>query len=181
MSYQTYLSTGLVCAVMFALAPVYGADPLSAGQKMLYERLTNNVIRAAEKMPEANYSFKPTPEVRSFGQLVGHLADFQYVFCSGAAGEKPPVSGIENSKTSKAELVQALKDGYAYCDKIYTGMTDSRLAEMAAIEGRPTMILNILTINIAHNNEHYGNMVTYLRMKGIVPPSSEARPSTPTK
>jgi len=119
--------------------------------------------------------------VRSFGQLVGHLADFQYVFCSGAAGEKPPVSGIESSKSSKAELVQALKDGYAYCDKIYSGMTDSKLADMAAIEGRPTIVLNILTINIAHNNEHYGNMVTYLRMKGIVPPSSEARPSTPTK
>ena len=77
MSHQTYLSTGLICGVLVAFAPAYAADPLSAGQKMLYERLTNNVIRAAEKMPEANYSFKPTPEVRSFGQLVGHLAVYQ--------------------------------------------------------------------------------------------------------
>jgi len=96
------------------LAPAYGADPLSAGQKGLYEGVTNNIIRAAEKMPESNYSFKPSPDVRSFGQLVGHLADYQYIFCSGAAGEKPPVTGIEDSKTSKADLVQALKDGYAY-------------------------------------------------------------------
>jgi len=181
MNRQTYLSTGLICAVLVALAPAFAADPLSAGQKGLYEGITNNIIRAAEKMPEANYSFKPTPEVRSFGQLVGHLADYQYIFCSGAAGEKPPVTGIEDSKTSKADLVQALKDGYAYCDKIYSGMTDSKLAENAAVEGRPRAILTILTLTIAHNDEHYGNMVTYLRMKGIVPPSSERRPPAPTK
>jgi uncharacterized damage-inducible protein DinB len=181
MSHQTYLSRALFCAVLSALAPAYGADPLSAGQKALYEGITNNIIRAAEKMPEENYSFKPTPDIRSFGQLVGHLAEFQYVFCSGAAGEKPPVTGIENSKTSKADLVQALKDGYAYCDKIYTGMTDSKLAENATVEGRPRAVLTILSLNIAHNDEHYGNMVTYLRIKGIVPPSSERRPPAPTK
>jgi uncharacterized damage-inducible protein DinB len=181
MSRQNWLSTGLVCAVLIALAPVYGADPLSAGQKGLYEGITNNIIRAAEKMPEANYSFKPTPEVRTFGQLVGHLADYQYVFCSGAAGEKPPVSGIEDNKTSKADLVQALKDGYVYCDRIYSKMTDAKLAEMASAEGRPRAVLTILTVNIAHNDEHYGNMVTYLRIKGIVPPSSERRPSAPPK
>src|ERR1700676_4614356 len=148
MSHQTYFPAGLACAALAALAPAYGADPLSAGQKGLYEGVTNNIIRAAEKMPESNYSFKPTPEVRSFGQLVGHLADYQYAFCSGAAGEKPPVSGIEDSKTSKADLVQALKDGYAYCDKIYSGMTDSKLAENAAVEGRLRVILSILTLTI---------------------------------
>jgi uncharacterized damage-inducible protein DinB len=181
MSHQSYLSAGFVCAVLVAVSPAFGADPLSGGQKALYEGITNNIIRAAEKMPEANYSFKPSPDVRSFGQLVGHLADYQYVFCSGAAGEKPPVTGIEDSKTSKADLVQALKDGYAYCDKIYSGMTDSKLAENASVEGRPRAILTILTLTIAHNDEHYGNMVTYLRIKGIVPPSSERRPPAPTK
>jgi len=181
MSHQTYLSACLVCAVLVSVAPAHGADPLSAGQKALYEGITNNIIRAAEKMPEANYSFKPSPDVRSFAQLVGHLADYQYVFCSGAAGEKPPVTGIEDSKTSKADLVQALKEGYAYCDKIYSGMTDSKLAENASVEGRPRAVLTILTLTIAHNDEHYGNMVTYLRIKGIVPPSSERRPPAPTK
>jgi len=182
MRHQNYLFTSVVCAVLLvAVAPAYGADPLSAGQKGLYEGVTNNIIRAAEKMPESNYSFKPSPDVRSFGQLVGHLADYQYIFCSGAAGEKPPVTGIEDSKTSKADLVQALKDGYAYCDKIYSGMTDSKLAENASVEGRPRAVLTALTVTIAHNNEHYGNMVTYLRIKGIVPPSSERRPPSPTK
>jgi uncharacterized damage-inducible protein DinB len=181
MSHQNYFSTGLLCAALVALAPAFGADPLSAGQKGLYDGVTNNIIRAAEKMPEANYSFKPAPDVRTFGQLVGHLADYQYAFCAPAAGEKPPVSGIEDSKTSKADLVQALKEGYAYCDKIYAGMSDSKLSENAAVEGRPRAILSILTLTIAHNNEHYGNMVTYLRIKGIVPPSSERRPPAPTK
>src|SRR6266699_850909 len=102
-----------VCS-LFLVRLAYAADPLSAGQKLLYEGITNNAIRAAEKMPEENYSFKPSPDVRTFGQLVGHLADFQYIFCSGVPGEKPPVTGIENSGGSKAKLVQALKDGFAY-------------------------------------------------------------------
>ena len=72
---QNYLCTGLICAALVGLAPAYCADPLSAGQKGLYEGITNNVIRAAEKMPEANYSFKPTQDVRSFGQLVGPLSE----------------------------------------------------------------------------------------------------------
>ncbi|HEX4594286.1 MAG TPA: DinB family protein [Bryobacteraceae bacterium] len=181
MNHRNYMTAGLALTVFVALVPAYAADPLSAGQKGLYEGVTNNIIRAAEKMPEANYSFKPSPDVRSFGQLVGHLADYQYAFCSPAAGEKPPVSGIEDSKTSKADLVQALKDGYAYCDKIYSGMTDSKLSENASVEGRSRLVLSVLTLTIAHNNEHYGNMVTYLRIKGIVPPSSERRPPAPTK
>jgi uncharacterized damage-inducible protein DinB len=169
------LSMGVVCAVFVSLPMSYGADPLVAGQKALYEGTKNNLIRSAEKMPEQNYSFKPTAEVRSFGELVGHLADYQYVFCSAAAGEKPPVSGIEETKHSKADLIQALKDGFAYCDKVYAGITDAKLADMVKLEGRTMAVLTALTVNTSHNNEHYGNIVTYLRMKGLVPPSSERR------
>jgi hypothetical protein len=81
-----------MCAVLAALAPAYGADPLSAGQKGLYEGVTNNIIRAAEKMPESNYSFKPSPDVRSFGQLVGHLAELCVVE-PGEVGAKDDVVG----------------------------------------------------------------------------------------
>ncbi len=181
MSHRYYWSIALICAVVAALTPAYAAEPLSAAEKTLYVGVTNNIIRAAEKMPESNYSFKPSPDVRSFGQLVGHLADYQYIFCAGAAGEKPPVTGIEDSKTSKADLVQALKDGYAYCEKIYSGMTDAKLGETITVEGRSRVVLGGLTLTIAHNNEHYGNMVTYLRIKGIVPPSSERRPTGASK
>ncbi|HLN02018.1 MAG TPA: DinB family protein [Bryobacteraceae bacterium] len=151
------------------------ADPLSAGIKGIYNIAKNNVARAAEKMPEENYAFKPTPDVRSFGQIVGHVADAQYMFCSAATGEKNPAPGIEKSKTTKADLVKALSDAFAYCDKAYDGMTDAHAAEIVKFFGRDQTKLTILAFNSAHDMEHYGNLVTYMRIKGLVPPSSEQR------
>ncbi len=150
-------------------------DPLSTGNKGLYNSVKNNLIKAAEKMPEENYGFKPTPEVRSFGQIVGHVADAQYLFCSAALGDKNPAPGIEKSKTTKADLVQALNDAFSYCDKAYNGMTDAHAAEIVTFFGRDQAKLTVLAFNSAHNAEHYGNIVTYMRMKGLVPPSSENR------
>jgi uncharacterized damage-inducible protein DinB len=151
------------------------SDPLSTGNKGTYNMVKNNLVKAAEKMPEENYAFKPAPEVRSFGQIVGHVADAQYLFCSAALGEKNPAPGIEKSKTTKADLVQALNEAFAYCDKAYNGMTDAHAAEMVKFFGREQAKLTVLASNNAHNDEHYGNIVTYMRMKGLVPPSSESR------
>ena len=151
------------------------SDPLSAGNKGIYNMVKNNLVKAAEKMPEENYSFKPTPEVRSFGQIVGHVADAQYLFCSVVLGEKNPAPGIEKSKTTKADLVKALNDGFAYCDKAYNAMTDAQAAEMVKFFGQDRAKLTVLSFNSAHNDEHYGNLVTYMRIKGLVPPSSEQR------
>jgi len=151
------------------------SDPLSAGNKFIYNIVKTNLVKAAEKMPDENYAFKPTPEVRSFGQLVGHVSDASYAFCSAALGEKNPAPGIEKSKTSKADLVQALNAAFAYCDKAYDGMTDAHAAETVKFFGGERAKLTVLAFNSAHNDEHYGNMVTYMRMKGLVPPSSEGR------
>ncbi len=150
-------------------------DPLSGGIKGIYNISRSNVVRAAEKMPEENYSFKPTPEVRSFGQILGHVADAQYLFCSAAFGETNPAPGIEKSKTSKADLVKALNDAFAYCDKAYSAMTDAHAADMVKFFGRDQAKLTVLAFNSAHNMEHYGNLVTYMRIKGLVPPTSEPR------
>jgi uncharacterized damage-inducible protein DinB len=139
----------------------------------MYTMLSGVVIAAAEKMPEENYSFKPTPEVRSFGQLVGHLADSQYFFCALAAGETKPSAGIEKSKTAKDELVTALKEAVAYCNKTYAGMTDAKGGEMVKLMSHDFARLTVLSGNTAHDYEHYGNMATYMRLKGIVPPTSE--------
>jgi uncharacterized damage-inducible protein DinB len=152
------------------------ANPITASEKGLYARIGNSVIRAAEKMPEENYSFKPTPEVRSFGQLVGHEADANYMFCSLAIGETNPSKDIEKTKTSKADLVAAVKDAVAYCSKAFDGMTDAKGSEMTKLFGSLNLArLTVLSLNTAHADEHYGNMVTYLRLKGIVPPTSEAK------
>ncbi len=161
--------------VLAATLPVFAQNPLSAGQKFLYTSAKNNIVRSAEKMPEANYSFKPTPEVRSFGQLLGHIADAQYLFCSAVLGKPNSGPGVEKTKTSKADLQQALKAAFAYCDQAYDGMTDAQAAQMVKFFGAEQAKLTVLSFNTAHNNEHYGNIVTYMRMKGLVPPSSEGR------
>jgi uncharacterized damage-inducible protein DinB len=131
------------------------------------------LLRSAEKMPEENYNFKPADSVRSFGQIVGHAADSQYTFCSGVLGEQRPALKIEQTKSSKADLIAALKDAFAYCDKAYDGVTDASATEMVKLMGRDSPKLGALTTNSLHTIEHYGNLVTYLRMKSVVPPSSE--------
>jgi uncharacterized damage-inducible protein DinB len=153
------------------------ANPIATGETTLYGFISGAVIRAAEKMPEENYSFKPTPEVRSFGQLVGHQADEAYFFCSQAVSEENPKKGIEKTVTSKADLVAALKDGVAYCNKILGGMTDAKGSEIVKFFNRDLARMTLLSLNTAHMNEHYGNMVTYMRLKGIVPPTSEKKPA----
>jgi uncharacterized damage-inducible protein DinB len=155
-------------------------SPLVAFDKKAHGYLKDVLLRSAEKMPEENYSFKPTDTVRSFGQVLGHVADSQYYFCSMVLGEKNPAPKIEQTKTSKADLVGALKDVFAYCDKAYEGITDTSATQTVKLfGGEDTPKKDVLTINNMHTVEHYGNLVTYLRMKNIVPPSSEPKESQP--
>lgn len=163
-------------------APAAPSNPITSSEKGVYSFISNAVIGAAQKMPEENYSFKPTPDVRAFGQLVGHVADANFMFCSQAAGEANPNKGsIEKTKTSKADLIAGLKDAVAYCNQAYEGMTDAKGAEMIQMFSFHLAKLTVLSLNTAHTDEHYGNMVTYLRMKGIVPPTSEKQGPPPSK
>src|SRR5260221_7911349 len=157
------------------------ANPITESEKGFYSFVSGAVLGAAQKMPEENYSFKPTPEVRTFGQLVGHVADASYMFCSQAIGEANPAKDIEKTKTSKADLVAALKDGVAYCNKAFDGMTDAKGSAMVKLFNFDIAKLTLFSINSAHTDEHYGNMVTYLRLKGIVPPTSENQPAPAPK
>jgi uncharacterized damage-inducible protein DinB len=157
------------------------ANPITASEKGFYAFVGGAVVAAAEKMPEENYSFKPTPEVRTFGQIVGHVADASYMFCSQAMGEANPAKNIEKTKTSKADLVTALKDGVAYCNKAFDSMTDTKGSQLVKFFNFDLAKLTLFSINTAHTDEHYGNMVTYLRLKGIVPPTSENQPAPPPK
>jgi uncharacterized damage-inducible protein DinB len=153
------------------------ANPLSAGAKRTYDMVKSNVTKAAAKMPEEHYAFKPTPEVRSFGQLVAHIADANYGFCSVVLGEKPTEGGfggvIEKSKTTKADLEKALAASFAYCDKAHAAMTDAAGAAIVKFFLGEMAKLSVLEFNTHHDFEHYGNIVTYMRMKNLVPPSSE--------
>jgi uncharacterized damage-inducible protein DinB len=160
------------------------ANPLSTWLRNAYTGNRNNLLRTTEKMPEENYGLRPGPqqEVRTFGQQVGHLANYNYLWCSEAKGEKNPNAGDNLEKlATKAEFIKALTDAFAYCDGVYGSLTDASGAEMIDIiqeSGRQTrnLRMGLLTLNYAHNNEIYGSMVIYMRMKSIVPPASEPRP-----
>jgi len=154
-------------------------NPLSTWNKLAYARVKGILLKAAEKMPEENYTFKPVDTVRSYGQIVGHVADAQYLFCSIALAEKNPAPDIEHRKTSKADLIAALNSAFAYCDKAYDGMTDATAAQTIKLFGNDAPRLSALTVNNMHDLEHYGNLVTYLRIKNIVPPSSEQQQAPP--
>jgi uncharacterized damage-inducible protein DinB len=177
------LATGAVAVSQNKPAAAPSQDnPLSTFNKFAYAHEKDILLRSAEKMPEENYNFKPIETVRSYGQIVGHVADAQYLFCSIALGEKNPAPKIEQTKTSKADLLAALKDAFAYCDTAYNGMTDASATQMVRLFDFDAPKLGVLTVNNMHNMEHYGNLVTYMRMKGIVPPSSEpASPPQPKK
>ena len=166
----------LLMVTCAALAQTPDLKSASGYPKMVQKQVTAWIERAAEKMPEEEYAFKPDPAVRSFGQIIGHIADADYLFCSAVLGEKSPSPGIEKTKTAKAELTSALRDAFAYCNRAYDALTDASANEMVRSFGQERNKLGVLWFNASHNLEHYGNLVVYLRTKGIVPPSSESKP-----
>jgi len=170
-----------LCACL-AAASFAQENPLSASFKMAYTQTKTSITRAAEKMPEDQYGFKPSDDVRSFGQVIGHVADAQYMFCAPVLGDsatKPP--GVEKSATTKAALVEAVKTAFAYCDKAYDAMTDAKAVQVLKFFGRDNTGGGVLAFNSMHNYEHYGNIATYMRIKGVVPPTSEPRPAATKK
>ena len=171
----------LLIAVVVA-APALAQEIMPAPAAGMVKTMQSNInyvqdliIRSAELMPEADYAFKPTPEVRSFGQLIAHVADANYFICSTVLGEANPSPGVEKSKTSKADLAAALKGSYEYCSKAYA-ISDANTGAPIKLFGQDQTRLGGLLLNDTHNWEHYGNIITYLRLKGQVPPSSQMKP-----
>jgi uncharacterized damage-inducible protein DinB len=154
-------------------ASAQNANPVSAELKQMYNGIKNNMTKMAEKMPEENYSFKATNDVRTFGQLVAHVADAQARTCSAVSGEQKAVNAA--SKTSKADLVAAMKESFAICDKAFDALTDAKATEMVTVGNRQRSRIGMLAGMISHSNEEYGYMAVYMRLKGVVPPSSEGR------
>ena len=177
MRLHTLMVVALACAPSAGLAQemsmMRGQAGGVASVRPLYDMAKGWLIRSAEQMPEANYPFQPTPEVRTFGQLIGHVANANYLFCSAVKGEKNPSTGDFEKTTAKAALVQAIKDAFAYCDAAYQIADMKAMEEVTLFEGMKGSRLWALMFNVAHNTEHYGNIVTYFRLKGMVPPSSQ--------
>ena len=169
-----FLLLPLALAAAPAAAQAAPVDLAVGTARALWRDLTGFITTVAEELPESSYAYRPTPEVRSFGQLIGHVAGAQYLFCAAALGEPAREEGaIEQARTAKADLVAALKASTAYCERAYA-QTDAAVQGAATLFGQQRTRLYALMQNATHNGEHYGNMVTYLRLNGIVPPSSRA-------
>ena len=165
------LIVAATAGTLLAQAP---AAPLSYVNeiKQSYTGIKNNINRSAEKMPESEYGFKPSPDVRDFGAEVAHAADIQTTLCSMALNA--PKQGNAASLKTKADLIKALQESNALCDQAYNSLTEANASEARPFfgGGRRTLI-GVLEFNVAHHNETYGTMVPYMRMKGVVPPSSD--------
>ncbi len=170
----------LACAALAQTAPPASAapqappaNPLSTEAKQMYNSVKNFMTKMAEKMPEEHYAFKATADIRTFGQLVGHVADSQARTCSTVNGAAVQLNA--SAKTTKADLVAALKESFALCDKAFDALTDAKAVEMISMGQRQSTRLTALLRTVVHSNEEYGYMAVYMRLKGIVPPSSEPR------
>ena len=149
-------------------------SPVTASLKGLHHMTGANIMSTAEMLDEEMYAYQPTEGVRTAGQILAHIATAQYFICSTAAGEdNPNGENFEETATTKADIVAALEVSFAYCDGVYDAMTDAQGAEARNIFGNDMAASGVLAFNSTHNYEHYGNLVTYMRMNGVVPPSSQ--------
>lgn len=166
-----------VVALAVTVTAAEAQNPVSDSIRSSWNGVKRNISESAEQMPEANYAFKPADSVRTFGEILAHVAGANYVFCASAKGEKPPFAEdhFEKAAKTKAAIVKAVADSHAYCDGAYTSVTDATAGQMVNNpfgSGQSPRAAQLIG-NVGHDNEHYGNLVTYFRIKGMVPPSSK--------
>jgi len=191
------LTISAALALFISVMPVasgseFEPDSIAGSLSEMYAVIADDLVAAARRMPAEKYGYRPTTEVRSFGQIVAHLAGSQFLYCAQAKGARfdpalltklGPVRKYSEATAasppldapSKDELVALLDHGVAYCKETYGGMTDAAAVEAIGQGDRRTIRFRPLAENVAHSNEHYGNLVTYLRLEGLVPPSTERR------
>lgn len=172
------LTVALALAAAVALTPASLAaqatatDPGIAALRSNWQAVIDNITKAAEELSEADYAYRPVATVRTFGELIGHVAGSQNMICAAALGDKQPAEdAVEKAAKTKAALVAALKESNAYCAKAYA-IPASTSGMAIELFGGPSTRVGALALNAVHDGEHYGNIITYMRMKGMVPPSS---------
>lgn len=169
----------VLCAIALAVTATAAAaqNPVSDSIRSSWTGVKRNISESAEQMPEADYAFKPVDSVRTFGEILAHVAGANYALCSAAKGEKAPFAEdhFEKSAKTRAAIIKAVADSHTYCDGAYTALTDATAGQQVTNPFSPGQSprASQLIGNIGHDNEHYGNLVTYFRIKGMVPPSSK--------
>jgi uncharacterized damage-inducible protein DinB len=174
--HRVSLAVALVAAASLPfVARAHIASGSVSDTRAIWSEVSKYVTQSADDMSEADFAFRPTPDVRTFGQIIAHIAGSQKMMCAAALGE--PAGGeddIEKTKTKKADIVAALNESNEYCAKAYA-QADDQVSGTTKLFGMDHTRFYALVLNASHDNEHYGNIVTYMRLRGMVPPSS--RPS----
>jgi len=174
-------------AVLILAAAVFAQAPASAPQQApslvtevqnMFNAVKGNISKSADQFPEDKYTWQPTPEVRSWARLIAHISDDNNGACSGIIGEERPArldtedtANSAANKTAKAELTKSLGESFARCDKAFTMVTEANMMERSGSRSK----IGMLMYNTSHINEHYGNLVTYMRLNNMVPPSTAGR------
>jgi uncharacterized damage-inducible protein DinB len=158
-----------------AQAPAAGQKiSLAQGLQRAYAGIKTNLNEAATKMPDADYSYRPSPEIRTYAGQLAHVAFWNYVFCSAAKGEtNPNTEELEKTKTTKADVMKVLADSFTYCDAAFASLTDENALQPVKLFQNETARGSVLANTIAHDNEEYGIVTVYLRTRNMVPPSTE--------
>jgi uncharacterized damage-inducible protein DinB len=170
------VTAGLVLAATAASGqpPAGGRVGVASRLRQGYGQMRTNLTQAADKMTDADATFKPAPEIRTFSGQFAHVAQFHYLYCSQVkGGTNPNIANLEQTATTKADVVKALADSFAYCDDVFSSLTDETANQFLQVGGaelaRAVPLMNL----IAHDNEEYGIITVYLRLKSKVPPSTE--------
>jgi hypothetical protein len=138
-----------------------------------YNRLKPNVIKAAEKMPDADYQFKPVADIRTYARIVNHITEAQQHTCAALNGTTFDPKSVPSDTADKATIVAGLKASFDACDKAYGALTDANVAELVGTAPRQRSRIGMAWGNVSHDNEQYAELSTYLRLKNIVPPTAE--------
>lgn len=167
----------LTASTTWAQAPAQAGQKvqLSEGLRRSYNTIKMNLTEAAQKFDEATYGYTPSPDIRGFGAQLAHVANSQFNSCAAARGEANPHQGsnLEKTKTTRADIIQALADSFAFCDPAFANLTDQSATELVRQGQNEVARGSVLANLIAHGNEEYGILTVYLRTKGMVPPSTE--------
>ncbi len=166
----------IACVVvgLMVAAPAFGqGSPMPGEVQKAYAGVKANVLKAADKMPADAYSYKPTPDIRTFARVVNHVTEAQFRICGASNHTDPAGQKVPPETADKAAIVEALKASFAECDKAYAGLTDANMSEVLNAGPFTRSRLGLMWGNVSHDNEQYATLALYMRLKGLVPPSSE--------
>jgi uncharacterized damage-inducible protein DinB len=171
---RTCVPIAIVFAAAVSLQAQSNSNPLSADVRQTYNAVKANLSKAAEKVPEEDYSFKPTPETRTVAEILEHVVSSQFHSCGAVLGNGHAPS--PSAAGSKANIVSALKQSFEECDKAFDSLTDANATEKIKLPWGEKTKLGALAGIANHDTEQYAILGVYMRLKGIVPPSSEHAP-----